>query len=87
MIFLERKKKCNTVYKWITFSLLCIARLQSAIDSTFDCRSKATKFESKLGYINFVEIDYERVSVVILPLLPIQEGQLSVTSKRMCTKY
>ena len=33
----------------------------------------------------FVEIDYEIFSVVILFLPPIQEGQLSVSGKRMCT--
>ena len=39
--------------------------------------------------INFVEIDYEIISTVIL--LPsaesFQEGLLSLTSKSMCTKY
>ena len=35
----------------------------------------------------FVEIDREIISMVILLLLPIQEGLLSVTSGLMCTKY
>ena len=34
----------------------------------------------------FVEIDREIISMVTLLLLLIQEGLLSVTSKRMCTK-
>ena len=34
---------------------------------------------------SFVEIDHEIVSTVILSLLLIQEGQLSVSGKRMCT--
>ena len=34
---------------------------------------------------SFVEIDYEIFSTVILSLLLIQEGQLSVSGKRMCT--
>ena len=34
---------------------------------------------------NFVEIDHEIFSTVILSLPLIQEGQLSVSGKRMCT--
>ena len=34
---------------------------------------------------SFVEIDCEIFSTVILPLLLIQEGQLSVSGERMCT--
>ena len=34
---------------------------------------------------SFMEIDNEIFSVVILPLLLIQEGQLSVSGERMCT--
>ena len=33
-----------------------------------------------------VEIDHEILSIVILSLLLIQEGQLSVSGERMCTK-
>ena len=34
---------------------------------------------------SFLEIDHEIISMVILSLLPIQEGQLSVSGKKMCT--
>ena len=34
---------------------------------------------------SFVEIDHEIFSMVILSLLLIQEGQLLVSGKRMCT--
>ena len=34
---------------------------------------------------SFLEIDHEIFSMVILSLLLIQEGQLSVSGKRMCT--
>ena len=34
---------------------------------------------------SFVEIDHEMLSTVILSLRLIEEGQLSVSSKRMCT--
>ena len=34
---------------------------------------------------SFVEIDHEIFSTVILSLTLIQEGQLSVSGKRMCT--
>ena len=33
----------------------------------------------------YMEIDHEIFSTVILPLSLIQEGQLSVSGKRMCT--
>ena len=35
---------------------------------------------------SFVEIDNEIISMVILSPLLIQEGQLSVSGKRMCTR-
>ena len=34
---------------------------------------------------SFVETDHEILSMVILSLLLIQEGQLSVSDERMCT--
>ena len=33
------------------------------------------------------DLDMQNISTSILPLLLIQEEQLSVTGKRMCTKY
>ena len=36
---------------------------------------------------NFLEIDHEIISMVILLFPLIQEGLLSVTSESMCTKY
>ena len=36
---------------------------------------------------SFVEIGYEIISIAILSTSLIQEGQLSVTGERMCTKY
>ena len=48
-----------------------------------DSRFKGRKFESQLSHITFMETDHEIISVVILPLQLIQEGQLSVTSKSM----
>ena len=39
----------------------------------------------KLGHIIFIKIYHEIICTVILPLLLIQEGQLSITSKSMCT--
>ena len=47
--------------------------------------SRGQKFESQLHHITFIEIDHEIIYAVILPLLLIQEGQLSVTGKSMCT--
>ena len=35
----------------------------------------------------FMEIYHEMISMVILPLPLIQEGQMSVSGESMCTKY
>ena len=47
----------------------------------------ATKFESQFSHR--FEIDHESISMDILSLLLIQEGQLSVTcdGESMCSKY
>ena len=50
--------------------------------SVSDYRSRSRKFESQLDHINFVGVDHDIISVVILPFLLIQEGQLSVTGKK-----
>ena len=52
-----------------------------------DCRSRGCKLKSQLGHITDIEIAHEIISVVILPLPLIQEGQLSVTGESMYTKY
>ena len=40
---------------------------------------------SQVGPAEFVEIDHEIFSMVILSFPLIQEGQLSVSGERMCT--
>ena len=44
-------------------------------------------FDPHVRQNSFVKIGNELISVAILSLPLIQEGQLSVTDKRMCTKY
>ena len=44
-----------------------------------------SKAESQLTHIPFMKIDNKIISAVILSLPLIQEGQLSVTGKSMCT--
>ena len=51
----------------------------------FDCRSRGGKLESQLGQMTFMEIHHEIISMVILPILLIQEGQLSVTGESRYT--
>ena len=53
----------------ITASILTFpkASLRSTVGSASDCRSRGRKFESKLGHITSVEIDYEIIFMVILP--------------------
>ena len=43
-------------------------------------------YKSQFGHITYVEIDHKIISMVILLLLLIQEGQLSITVESMCTK-
>ena len=48
-----------------------------------DCR----RFDPHIPQHPFVEFGHEIISTAILSLPLIQEGQLSVTGERMCTKY
>ena len=43
-------------------------------------------FDPHVRQHSFVEIGHKIISMAILSLLLIQEGQLSVTGERMCTK-
>ena len=56
------------------------------LDAPYDWRPGAHRFNPRRGrQYSFVEIDREIFSKVILSLPLIQEGQLSVSSERMCT--
>ena len=56
------------------------------LDAPSDWRPGGRRFNPRRGrQHSFVEIDHEIFSVVILSLPLIQEGQLSVSGKRMCT--
>ena len=56
------------------------------LDAPSDWRPGGRGFNPRRGrQHSFVDIDHEIFSTVILSLPPIQEGQLSVSGKRMCT--
>ena len=56
------------------------------LDAPADWRPGGHRFNRRRGrQHSFVEIDREIFSTVILSLPLIQEGQLSVSGKRMCT--
>ena len=56
------------------------------LDAPSDWRPGGRGFNPRRGrQHSFVEIDHEIFSTVILSLPLIQEGQLSVSGKRMCT--
>ena len=59
--------------------------LHRADSRASDCKSRDPRFEYLLSHITFMEIDHLIISMVILPLPLIQEGQLSVTSENLCT--
>ena len=77
----------------ITNDLSCVMRkvpswpaLVAPLDAPSDWRPEGRRFNPCRGQQHsFVEIDHEIFSTVILSLLLIQEGQLSVTGKRICT--
>ena len=52
-----------------------VLSLQGAVGNQPDCTSSGRKFESQLSHITFAEFDHEVISMVILPLLLIQERQ------------
>ena len=63
-----------------------IPTYQSTYLPTSDWRPGGRGFNPRRGrQHSFVEIDHEIFSTVILSLPLIQEGQLSVSGKRMCT--
>ena len=56
------------------------------LDAPSDWRPGGCRFNPRRGrQHSFMEIDREMFSTVILSLPLIQEGQLSVSSERMCT--
>ena len=62
------------------------AGLGGAVGCASDWRPGGRGFDPRRGrQHSFVEIDHEIFSMVILSLPLIQEGQLSVSGKRMCT--
>ena len=62
------------------------AGLGGAVGCASDWRLGGCGFDPHRGrQHSFMEIDHEILSAVILSLLLIQEGQLSVSGKRMCT--
>ena len=60
--------------------------LAAQLDAPSDWRPGGREFNPRRGrQHSFVAIDHEIFSMVILSLPLIQEGQLSVSGKRMCT--
>ena len=63
-----------------------IAGLGGSVGCSSNWRPGGRRFDPRRGQQHsFVEIDHEIFSTVILSLPLIQEGQLSVSGKRMCT--
>ena len=60
--------------------------LGGTVGCAYDLRLGGCGFDPHQGRQHcFVEIDHELFSIIILSLLLIQEGQLSVSGKRMYT--
>ena len=66
--------------------VLLDASLSGSVECASEWRPEGPGFDPRKGRQHFfLEIDHELISVVILSLPLIQEGQLSVSGKRMCT--
>ena len=75
-----------TKYSSLTITLGTVPALVAQLDVPSDWRQGGHGFNLCPGrQHSFVEIDHEIFSTVILSLPLIQEGQLSVSGKRMCT--
>ena len=71
------------VMRWLN---LKVPASVAQLDAPSDWRPGGRRFNPRRGrQYSFVEIDHEIFSTVILSLPLIQEGQLSVSGKRMCT--
>ena len=57
----------------------------SSVGSASAWYADARRFDPHVQQHSFVEIGHEIISTAILSVPLIQEGQLSVTGKRMCT--
>ena len=72
--------------EWMDFDQTCTPALVAQLDAPSDWRPGGRGFNPRRGrQHSFMEIDHEIFSTVILSLPLIQEGQLSVSGKRMCT--
>ena len=79
---LTPKKESFQIKNSDIFSPALVAQL----DAASEWRPGGRGFNPRRGrQHSFVEIDHEIFSTVILSLPLIQEGQLSVSGKRMCT--
>ena len=81
---LEVRSRC---FKSIGLSLLYPRGPPSTVGSESDCESRGRLIEPQSGHILTLRFGHENISMTILSLPLIQEGQLSVTGERMGTKY
>ena len=73
-------------YPDIFFFFISLPASVAQLDAPSDWRPGGRRFNHRRGrQHSFVEIDHEIVSMVILSLPLIQEGQLSVSGERMGT--
>ena len=80
-----RKGKSNHSYQVKVTEVICQARWLDWMRIHLVCGRLQVR--SSLWQHSFLEIGHEIISMAICSLPLIQEGQLSVTGKRMCTKY
>ena len=74
------------VFEFLGHLLYVLSASVAQLDAPSDWRPGGCGFNPRRGWqYSFVEIDHEIFSTVILSLPLIQEGQLSVSGKRMYT--
>ena len=85
---LQAKQQIIREFRWLDFIVKSASDCRASVEGVGWGRGGGgggeCKFESKL-HLTYMEIIHEIISVAILPILLIQEGQLSVTDESRCT--
>ena len=81
------KKKGFLLLRWSAKVQASLTGRGSSIGSMSTWHASGPEFESHVRRILSWRLGHENISTAIFPLPLIQEEQLSVNGKRMCTKY
>ena len=84
--FLKIKQFCKRTEKFAQYRFLPAGH-GSSIGGVSTWHARGSEIDPHVRHILSWRLGIENISTTILPLPLIREEQLSVTGKRMCTKY